>query len=81
MKKVAWIAVLLPLSLGAYAETGGFEPGKTPPPQSNEDAGDKGSEDTGETPVTLIKDFRPGGYVILEGYVGQKDQRRHLSVS
>jgi uncharacterized protein (TIGR00156 family) len=72
MNKVAWIAVMLPLSVGAYAETGGYEAGKTPPPQNKEDAGYKGSEDTGETPVTLIKDFRQGGYVTLEGYIVKK---------
>jgi uncharacterized protein (TIGR00156 family) len=72
MNKVAWIAVMLPLSFGACAETGGFEAGKTPPPQSKEDAGYKGSEDTAETPITLIKDFRQGGYVTLEGYIVKK---------
>ena len=39
MNKVAWIAVMLPLSVGAYAETGGYEASKTPPPQNKEDAG------------------------------------------
>ncbi|MBK0122508.1 NirD/YgiW/YdeI family stress tolerance protein [Pantoea sp. S61] len=69
MNKIAWVAMMLPLSFGAYAETGGFEAGKTPPPQHKEDAGYKGSEDTAETPVKLIKDFRPGGYATLEGYI------------
>jgi uncharacterized protein (TIGR00156 family) len=72
MKKIAWVAVLLPLSLGVYAETGGYETGKTPPSQQKEDAGYKGSEDTAETPVKLIKDFRQGGYATLEGYIVKK---------
>ena len=69
MNKIAWVAMMLPLSFGAYAETGGFEAGKTPPPQHKEAAGYKGSEDTAETTVKLIKDFRPGGYATLEGYI------------
>ncbi len=69
MKNVAWAAVLLPLSFGINAETGGYEAGKTAPPQQNQDAGYKGTEDTHETPVTLIKDFRQGGYVTLEGNI------------
>lgn len=72
MHKAAWVALLLSLSFGTYAAKGGFEAGKTPPPQNKEDAGYKGSEDTGETPVTLIKDFRQGGYVTLEGYITHK---------
>ena len=72
MNKVAWVAMLLPLSFGTYADTGGFEAGKTPPPQHKEDAGYKGSEDTAETPVKLIKDFRQGGYATLEGYIVKK---------
>ncbi len=72
MKKIAWVAVLLPLSLGVNAETGGYEAGKTPPSQQKEDAGYKGSEDTAETPVKLIKDFRQGGYATLEGYIVKK---------
>ncbi|MGK3122836.1 YgiW/YdeI family stress tolerance OB fold protein [Candidatus Pantoea formicae] len=72
MNKVAWVAMLLPLSFAAYAETGGFEAGKTPPPQQKEDAGYKGSEDTAETPVKLIKDFRQGGYATLEGFIVKK---------
>jgi len=72
MNKIIGLALLLPLSFGALAETGGFEGGKKPPAQQNEDAGYKGTEDTGETPVTLIKDFRQGGYVTLEGYIVKK---------
>lgn len=72
MKKLAWAAVMLPLSFGAFAEKGGFESGETPPPQHKEDAGYKGSEDTGQTPVTLIKDFRQGGYATLEGHIVKK---------
>lgn len=72
MNKATWFAVMLMLSSGAYAEQGGFEQGKTPPPQQKEDAGYKGSEDTAETPVSLIKDFRQGGYVTLEGYIVKK---------
>lgn len=72
MNKVSWFAVTLMLSFGVYAEQGGFEQGKIPPPQQKEDAGYKGSEDTAETPVTLIKDFRQGGYVTLEGYIVKK---------
>jgi uncharacterized protein (TIGR00156 family) len=72
MNKIAWVAMMLPLSFGAYAETGGFEAGKMPPPQQKEDAGYKGSEDTAETPVKLIKDFRQGGYATLEGYIVKK---------
>ena len=72
MNKATWFAVMLMLSSGAYAEQGGFEQGKNPPPQQKEDAGYKGSEDTAETPVSLIKDFRQGGYVTLEGYIVKK---------
>ncbi|MDF7651917.1 NirD/YgiW/YdeI family stress tolerance protein [Pantoea sp. Acro-805] len=72
MNKIAWAAMMLPLSFGAYAETGGFEAGKIPPTQHKEDAGYKGSEDTAETPVKLIKDFRPSGYATLEGYIVKK---------
>lgn len=72
MKKVAWVAVLLPLSLAVYAEKGGYDAGKIPPSQQKEDAGYKGSEDTAETPVKLIKDFRQGGYATLEGYIVRK---------
>lgn len=69
MSRVAWIAMILPLSFGAYAETGGFEAGKNPPSQQREDAGYKGTEDTAETSVSQIKDFRQGGYVTLEGFI------------
>ena len=72
MNKIIGLAILLPLSFAALAETGGFESGKAPPAQQNEDAGYKGTEDTAETPVTLIKDFRQGGYVTLEGYIVKK---------
>lgn len=72
MNKAVWATLVLSLSFGAYAEKGGFESGETPPPQHKEDAGYKGSEDTGQTPVTMIKDFRQGGYVTLEGYIIKK---------
>jgi uncharacterized protein (TIGR00156 family) len=72
MNKTTWAAVMLCLSFGAYAEKGGFEAGETPPPQHKEDAGYKGSEDTGQTRVSLIRDFRQGGYVTLEGYIIKK---------
>lgn len=72
MNKFLLVAFMLSLGFASYAEQGGFEAGKTPPPQQKEDAGYKGSEDTGETPVTLIKDFRQGGYVTLEGNIVKK---------
>lgn len=67
MKGSTWFAGIFLLSFCVSAEQGGFDAGKTPPPQQKEDAGYKGSEDNGETPVTLIKDFRQGGYVTLKG--------------
>lgn len=72
MKRSTLFAGIFLLSFCVSAEQGGFDAGKTPPPQQKEDAGYKGSEDTGETPVTLIKDFRQGGYATLEGYIVKK---------
>ena len=55
MNKVAWVAMMLPLSFGAYAETGGSEAGKTPPPPPKEGLGYKGPERHAEKPGGLIK--------------------------
>jgi len=72
MNKMKWAAVILSLSFGANAAEGGFKAGETPPPQHKEDAGYKGSEDTGQTRISTIRDFRQGGYVTLEGYIVKK---------
>jgi hypothetical protein len=42
MKKTVLASLLMVFSLGAIAEQGGFEGGKTPPPQKQQDAGYKG---------------------------------------
>ncbi|ORM75071.1 hypothetical protein HA48_01035 [Pantoea wallisii] len=72
MKKVVLASLMMAFSLGVSAEEGGFEGGKTPPPQQKQDAGYKGSEDTGQTHIKQIRDFRQGGYVTLEGYIVKK---------
>ncbi|MEZ3499665.1 YgiW/YdeI family stress tolerance OB fold protein [Pantoea sp. KPR_PJ] len=74
MKKVMTFTLLALLSLPALAEKGGFEAGEAPPPQKNQDAGYKGSEDTGQTHIDQIRDFRQNGYVTLEGYILKKLQ-------
>ncbi|MBE5251124.1 MAG: NirD/YgiW/YdeI family stress tolerance protein [Enterobacterales bacterium endosymbiont of Blomia tropicalis] len=75
MKKIILTTLLVMLSTGVYAEKkGGFEGGEAPQPQSKQDAGYKGSEDTGQTHINQIRDFRPGGYVTLEGYIVKKEQ-------
>lgn len=74
MKKVMTFTLLALLSLPALAEKGGFEAGATPPPQKKQDAGYKGSEDTGQTHINQIRDFRQDGYVTLEGYILKKLQ-------
>lgn len=74
MKKVILTTLLVMLSSGVYAEKGGFEGGKVAPKQSEQDAGYKGSEDTGQTYIKQIRDFRQGGYVTLEGYIVKREQ-------
>ncbi|MCZ4059160.1 NirD/YgiW/YdeI family stress tolerance protein [Pantoea sp. LMR881] len=74
MKKVMLATLLVMLSSGVYAEKGGFEGGETAPSQSKQDAGYKGSEDTGQTHINQIRDFRQDGYVTLEGYIVKKEQ-------
>ncbi|MBA0038050.1 NirD/YgiW/YdeI family stress tolerance protein [Pantoea sp. BIGb0393] len=74
MKRIFLASTLLLLSLGAGAAEGGFKSGETAPPQNNQDAGYKGSEDTGQTPISRIRDFRQGGYVTLEGHIIEKLQ-------
>ncbi|MGD9423811.1 YgiW/YdeI family stress tolerance OB fold protein [Pantoea sp. NSTU24] len=74
MKKVILASLLVMMSAGVMAEEGGFKAGETPPPQHKEDAGYKGSEDTGQTHINQIRDFRQGGYVTLEGYIVKKEQ-------
>ncbi|WP_205951331.1 YgiW/YdeI family stress tolerance OB fold protein [Pantoea stewartii] len=72
MKKLVLATLLAVATTGAYAEEGGFKAGETPPPQHKQDAGYKGSEDTGQTHIDQIRDFRQGGYVTLEGYIVKK---------
>ncbi|UVC30898.1 YgiW/YdeI family stress tolerance OB fold protein [Pantoea sp. SOD02] len=72
MKQRVLASLLMLLSVGASAAQGGFEAGESAPPQSKQDAGYKGSEDTGQTPISRIRDFRQGGYVTLEGYIVKK---------
>lgn len=72
MKKVLLATLLVMATTGANAEEGGFKAGETPPPQHKQDAGYKGSEDTGQTYINQIRDFRQGGYVTLEGYIVKK---------
>lgn len=74
MKKIVLATLMMAFSLGAAAEQGGFEAGKTAPSQQKQDAGYKGSEDTGQTHINQIRDFRQGGYVTLEGYIVKKQQ-------
>ncbi|NQS85747.1 YgiW/YdeI family stress tolerance OB fold protein [Pantoea allii] len=89
MKKVLLATLLVMATSGAYAEQGGFKAGDTPPPQNKQDAGYKGSEDTGQTHIDQIRDFRQGGYVTLEGYIVKKlkgdnyqfrDETGHLTI-
>ncbi len=72
MKKLVLATLLAVATTGAYAEEGGFKAGDMPPPQHKQDAGYKGSEDTGQTHIDQIRDFRQGGYVTLEGYIVKK---------
>lgn len=74
MKKVILASLLVMMSAGVSAEEGGYKAGDTPPPQHKQDAGYKGSEDTGQTHIDQIRDFRQGGYVTLEGYIVKKEQ-------
>lgn len=74
MKKVILASLLVFISSGVYAEQGGYKTGEAPPPPKDQDAGYKGSEDTGQTNVSQIRDFRQGGYVTLEGYIVKKVQ-------
>ncbi|MGC0995469.1 YgiW/YdeI family stress tolerance OB fold protein [Pantoea agglomerans] len=74
MKKVILASLLVMMSAGVSAEEGGYKAGDTPPPQHKQDAGYKGSEDTGQTHIDQIRDFRQGGYVTLEGYIVNKEQ-------
>lgn len=74
MKRVMALTLVTLLSLPALAEKGGFEGGKQAPSQQQQDAGYKGSEDTGQTHINQIRDFRPDGYVTLEGYIVKKEQ-------
>lgn len=67
MKMKYLAALLISISVSVAAE--GFKPGKTPPSESHQDAGYKGSEDTRQTKISQITNFRPGGYVTLEGYI------------
>lgn len=69
MKHIVLASVIMMFSVGINAEEGGFKSGETTPPQNKQDAGYKGSEDTGQTPISRILDFRQGGYVTLEGYI------------
>lgn len=73
MKKVMTLALLALLSAPVLAEQGGFDAGATPPPQKKQDAGYKGSEDTGQTHINQIHNFRQNGYVTLEGYILKKE--------
>ncbi|MFJ5158320.1 YgiW/YdeI family stress tolerance OB fold protein [Pantoea sp. NPDC088449] len=72
MKPIILASVIMMFSLGVSAAEGGFKAGETPPPQNKQDAGYKGSEDTGQTAISQIRDFRQGGYVTLEGYIVEK---------
>ena len=74
MKKVILASLLVVISAGVYADEGGYKGGEAPPPQHKQDAGYKGSEDTGQTHIDQIRDFRQGGYVTLEGYIVKKEQ-------
>ena len=74
MKKVILASLLVVMSAGVYADEGGYKGGEAPPPPHKEDAGYKGSEDTGQTHIDQIRDFRQGGYVTLEGYIVKKEQ-------
>jgi uncharacterized protein (TIGR00156 family) len=74
MKKVILVSLLVLISSGVYAEQGGYKTGEVSPPPKDQDAGYKGSEDTGQTHVSQIRDFRQGGYVTLEGYIVKKGQ-------
>ena len=89
MKKVILASLLVVMSAGVYAEEGGYKAGEAPPSQHKQDAGYKGSEDTGQTHIDQIRDFRQGGYVTLEGYIVKKlkgdnyqfrDETGHLTI-
>ncbi|WP_312043097.1 NirD/YgiW/YdeI family stress tolerance protein [Erwinia sp.] len=68
-KKIMLTALLAALSYGAAAAEGGFKEGEKAPPPEKEDAAQKGTEDTRATKAKTIRDFRPGGYTTLEGYI------------
>ncbi|WP_312184361.1 NirD/YgiW/YdeI family stress tolerance protein [Pantoea sp. CTOTU46764] len=72
MKQVVLASVIMMFSVGVSAAEGGYKSGETAPPQQNQDAGYKGSEDTAQTPISRIRDFRQGGYVTLEGHIIEK---------
>lgn len=72
MRNIVLASVIMMFSVGVSAAEGGYKSGETAPPQNNQDAGFKGSEDTGQTPISRIRDFRQGGYVTLEGHIIEK---------
>lgn len=72
MKSKLIVSLFLFSCFSVSAAEGGYEAGKAAPDQQNPDAGYKGSEDTQETRVSQIRDFRQNGYVTLEGYIVKK---------
>lgn len=68
-KKITLAALMAVVSLSVSAEEGGFKAGETPQPQHKQDAGYKGSEDTGQGTVKASRDMRKDAWVTLEGYI------------
>lgn len=74
MKKVTLLALSALLSFSALAaDEGGFKAGETPPPPGKQDAGYKGSEDTGQSTTASIRDSRENAWVTLEGNIIKKE--------
>lgn len=74
MKKVTLIALSALLSFSALAaDEGGFKAGEKPPAPAKQDAGYKGSEDTGQTNIADIRDSRDNAWVTLEGNIIKKE--------
>lgn len=70
MKKTLALAVLFAVSFSGFAQEGGFKGGEPPPQQK--DAGSKGTEDTGESKISQIRDMRKDAWVTLEGHILKK---------
>lgn len=78
-KKIVTAAMMALLTLPAFAEEGGFKSGEAPPPPHKQDAGYKGSEDTGQSTVASVRDSRPDAWTTLEGNIIQDKGNGHYA--